>query len=350
MLAYRIPFVWEQTVFWISVRRFGATIDRAAPFIKLRGRGVGSRWIGDSYSHHPHPTPRKAVLTLMRLCPNYKCNPDFNSLNEWYKIKTVLSRNAERRKRRCAAVLCVSGLVLVNSSWIGSVCCVCQLVPATSASRLSSVDAVCSAGNVSNCLQIFLECDIVTPKGLNFSRALFSFSNSYTFSYLCGASLNQKHLQTQEDLSAVKLITKALQWYFLSIPKSFIHPHRFDRRPSKSLTISSVFFLLSFLPYTLLRVHSAFVFFLPLPLERISYWVNLWQMRNPMDGRWALIDCKNFIHCLFIKWIKTRRPYFHIVQEFRNSGMYPSRIIKKSTHMDYVKTWISCTRDESMWR
>ena len=90
--------------------------------------------------------------------------------------------------------------------------------------------------------------------------------------------------------------------------------------------------------------------FLPLPLERISYGVNLWQMRNPMDGRWALTDCQNFIHCLFIKWNKTRRPYLHVVQEFWNSGMYPSHIIKKRTHMVYMKTWICCTRDESTWR
>lgn len=77
--------------------------------------------------------------------------------------------------------------------------------------------------------------------------------------------LNQKHLQTHEELSVVKLMTKALQWSFLSIPKSFIHPHRSDRRPSKSPTISSVFFLLSFLLYTIPRVHSAFVFFTASP-------------------------------------------------------------------------------------
>ena len=111
-------------------------------------------------------------------------------------------------------------------------------------------------------------------------------------------------------------------------------------------------FLLCFFFYH--SFHIPFLVFTPpssfllLPLERISYWVNLWQMRNPMGWRWALTDCKNCIHSLFIKWIKTR-PYLPVVQEFCNSGLYSSHITNKSIHMEYVKPWRWCTRDESMW-
>jgi len=43
------------------------------------------------------------------------------------------------------------------------------------ASRLSSVEADCLVGNVSNCVQIFLECDMLTPKNVNFSGHYFRF-------------------------------------------------------------------------------------------------------------------------------------------------------------------------------
>jgi hypothetical protein len=47
--------------------------------------------------------------------------------------------------------------------------------------------------------------------------------------------------------------------------------------------------------------------FLPLPLERMFYWVNLWQMRNPMDGRKAfteLQECCTLFVCLFVCQMK----------------------------------------------
>lgn len=62
-------------------------------------------------------------------------------------------------------------------------------------------------------------------------------------------------------------MTKALPWSFLSIPKSFTHPipiHSFTlliADQANPLVFLLCFFLLSFLLYTLPRVHSALVFF-----------------------------------------------------------------------------------------
>jgi len=62
---------------------------------------------------------------------------------------------------------------------------VCQLVPATFASRLSSVDADCLAGNVSDGVQILLECEMVTPKRIKktlaFRGIIFVFEFLHVF-------------------------------------------------------------------------------------------------------------------------------------------------------------------------
>lgn len=100
--------------------------------------------------------------------------------------------------------------------------------------------------NVSNCVHSswarYGNTETRKKKTWNFSQHYFRFRIPIRFHICVAHRLIQKHLQTHEELSAARLITKALLWSFLTIPKSFIHPHRFDRWPSKSLTISSVFF------------------------------------------------------------------------------------------------------------
>lgn len=126
------------------------------------------------------------------------------------------------------------------------------------------------------CIHTFLHMMTPKRKTLTF-HCIVSFFFFPPCIYVCMKSFEQKHPQTREELSTVRLMTKAFAMIFLSIPKPFIHPrpypffHSFDRRPSKSLAVSSsLLFLLSFL------LLSFFVFiplasFLPLPSKRISY-------------------------------------------------------------------------------
>lgn len=144
---------------------------------------------------------------------------------------------------------------------LGIVCCVCQLVTVKFASRLSSVDADCLAGNVSNCVQILRECDMVTPKNLNFSRHYFRFRIPIRF-HICVA-----HRLIKNIYKLTKSCRLSSWWQKLcndlfstSLNPSFT-PFDLIAGQANPLLFLPCFFLLSVLPYSLPRVHSAFVFF-----------------------------------------------------------------------------------------
>lgn len=151
----------------------------------------------------------------------------------------------------------------------------------------------------------------------NFNVALYCFG---FFSYICFCMtwFEQKHPQTGEELSAVRLMTKALQWSSSTL-KPFNHPphdpffHPFDRRPSKSLAVSSsLLFLLSFLPLPFL-VFIQLSSFLPLPSKSISYRANLWQMRTPRERMRAFCNCKVLYSTFSQKWNETGKSYIHVI-------------------------------------
>jgi hypothetical protein len=135
--------------------------------------------------------------------------------------------------------------------------------------------------------------DMVTSKRKTLMfRGIVSFFFCI-YIYICMASLEQKHPQTREELSAVRLMTKALQWSFPpSLNPSFTPQSRsilsLFWSPTKQIPYCFFFYPFSFIiPFYTLPRFIPLSSFLPLPSERISYRVNLWQMRTPMEGMWA---------------------------------------------------------------